>query len=170
MMSTRTLVKTGKWSGIIMAAAAVIAVVVLVVLNLPKPLLPKIVTRQVSFSIFAPDKKVAQIDSSTVKYDASQKLLSYYVNYAGTRAVVSEQPTPEQFIDIPQTYEKVRESMREYSKFDTPSGIVYLTMPDDLKGRQAAVLNSKGTLVFIKPDRNLQPDEWRRLGNSLSIL
>jgi hypothetical protein len=83
--------------------------------------------------------------------------------------VLSEQPTPDSFTDVPQVYDKVVDSMQEYQKFDVDVGTVHLTRPPSLNGKQAAVLNTKGTLLFAKPDKDLSEDQWRRFFNSFVV-
>jgi hypothetical protein len=103
------------------------------------------------------------VDRKTVKYDSGLKLLSFTASVGGISTVFSEQPTPDSFNDAPQIYDKVLERMNDYSKFDVVAGTVHLTRPSDLGGKQAAVMNTKGTLLFAKPDRDLSTDQWRRL-------
>jgi len=69
-----------------------------------------------------------------------------------------------------QDYDKVVTSMNGYGKFDCDSGTVHLTRPKDLAGKQAAVMNAKGTLMFVKPASDLSEDQWRKLFNGLEVI
>jgi hypothetical protein len=119
--------------------------------------------------IFYPSPKDTgfKITPNTVKYDPTSKVVSYVAERAGTKLTVSEQTTPESFVDIPQAYDKLLEKMHGYYSFDSASGKVTLTRPEELKGVQLAVNNNKGTLLFIRSEPDLPPDEWRQMFNSM---
>ena len=57
--------------------------------------------------------------------------------------------------------------MVEYEKFDSRNGTVYLTNPKELNGGQATIMNSHGTLMFVKPVKALADNNWRQLFNNL---
>lgn len=121
------------------------------------------------FAVFVPNSKAIIIDPDTVKYNSQDKVVAFTVTIGQTAAVVSEQATPEQFTDIPQVYDKVLSSMRQYQSFEVPLGKVYLTRPAEQQGKQAAVMNTKGTLMFVKPTTDLTEDQWRDLFLNLKI-
>ena len=135
-----------------------------------KPPIPRPIKQQVTSTILAPKSSSFATDRESVKYSPNLKLLTFNVQTDTIKVVVSEQPTPENFIDIPQVYDKVVEGMGEYQKFDTAVGTVHLTRPKELKGKQAAVLDTKGTLMFAKPEKDLSDDQWRKFFNSLDIV
>ncbi len=145
-------------------------VVIGVMLVAPKPPVPVEIKRAVTSTIMVPQVREVEVSRDSMIYDSKLKLLSFTVAAYGVKTVVSEQPTPESFIDIPQVYDKVVTNMNEYSKFDSDSGTVHLTRPKDLKGKQAAVMNAKGTLMFVKPDRDLSDEQWRKLFNGLEVV
>lgn len=153
----------------ILAGVLIIAMSAVCFALWPKPALPSSITRQINFTIFMPNAETVSIDKPSIKYDSSLKLLSYNINTLNTRAVVSMQPTPESFTDIPEVYKKIVTTMNEEFKFENDLGTIYITRPSDLKGKQAAVVNAKGTLLFIKPDADLTQDQWRQLFNSLDV-
>jgi hypothetical protein len=95
--------------------------------------------------------------------------LAYTVIIGKTTAVVSEQSTPDQFTDIPAVYDKFLETFNQDSSFEVPAGKVYLGRPPNMEGRQAAVMNSQGTLMFVKPTTDLSGDQWRQLFLSFEI-
>lgn len=131
--------------------------------------IPVEIRRQVSTAVFLPARDESPVARDTVKFDAPTKLLTFTTTYQDIELIVSQQPTPESFVDIPQVYEKVVEGMHEYAKFDSVMGTAHLTRPPEAGGKQAAVLNAKGTLMFVKPAKDLSDDQWRRWFNRLSI-
>lgn len=151
--------------GIVVLIGIVIIVILMVA---PKsPIKPSLV-KQLTSTLLVPTG-VATIDASSESYDAQKKLLVYNVSFGGTKVVISEQPTPEQFTDIPQVYTKVIQDLNNYTTFDVNVGTVYLTKPKELAGKQTAVINTKGTLLFAKPDANLTDDQWRKFFTHMSV-
>jgi hypothetical protein len=151
------------------AGGGILLIVIAVALIIPKAPIPDKVKQQVTSTILVPAANTAKIQPGTAKYDDKLKLLSYTTNFQGVNTIISEQPTPDSFVDIPQVYDKVVTQMGEYQSFDVDIGTVHLTRPSDLKGRQAAVLNTKGTLLFAKPSSDLTDDQWRKLFNSFAV-
>jgi hypothetical protein len=158
---------------------AISAVIVLVIISAafavgyylwPKPILPSSVTKQVNFTVFVPNEKVTVVNKNSAKYDEKLKLLSYDIVANNIKIVISLQPTPESFTEIPEAYDRVVASMNEYAKFENNLGVVRLTRPTDLDGKQVAVLNAKGTLAFIKPESDLTDDEWKDFFNNLVVM
>jgi hypothetical protein len=155
----------------ILAIIAITASVVLVLwATKTKPIISNSIRSKVSSVVLVPNGDGVVVDKATVVYDSSLKLLSYKLTYSGTNLVASEQPSPDTFTDLPQAYDKVLANMNEYSKFETDTGTVHLTKPTDLKGKQAAVLNTKGTLMFVKPSSNLTDDQWRTFFKNLQVI
>ena len=153
------------------AVIVVGAIVVAVILIAPKPPIPGDIKKQVTSTIIVPNTSDGStVDRSKVTYDASLKLLVFPVQVDNIRVVISEQPTPESFTDIPAVYDKVIDSSNEYTKFDVSIGTVNLTRPSDLKGKQAAIMNTKGTLMFAKPDSDLTDDQWRKFFNTMTTV
>ena len=133
----------------------------------PRPLIPPEINNQFTSVILVAKNPQVKNNPDTVKYDNKLKLLSYHTTAYGVDTIISEQPTPESFIDIPQVYQKVLESWKQYKSFDTTLGTVYLTRPGDQNGKVVGVLNSKGTLMFVKPEKDLTDDQWRLFFKSL---
>lgn len=152
----------------IVSAVVVVGFVVIgVILFAPKYPFPPSIRSQVTSTVFVPTGQGIDVDRESAKFDAGIKLLTYNVQVTGTKIVVSEQPTPDSFVDIPQVYDKVIAGLDEYAKFESEHGTVHLTRPKELKGKQAAVLNAKGTLMFMKPERDLSADQWRQIFNGM---
>jgi hypothetical protein len=158
----------------ILATVAILILLVTVVAAgialAPKPVLPKSITKQTTFTVFVPTTSEIMVDTASTKYDAKLKLLSYNATVNGIHIVLSMQPTPESFADIPQFYDKVVAKMNEYSKFESINGTVHLTRPIDLGGKQTAVVDTKGTLIFVKPESDLTDDQWRQFFKNIDVL
>lgn len=140
-------------------------------LNNSQPILSQITDKKLTFPLFWPTKdSTITASKQSVKYDPSVKLISYNaITNNGVRLIITEQETPTSFSDIPQVFSKLVETMSQYGVFDSQNGTVYLTHPKELKGGQAAVMNSKGTLMFVKPITALDDDSWKVFFNSLQI-
>jgi hypothetical protein len=160
-----------KWYVIGLGSFVAVGGMIIIALLLgQKPPIPRPIKQQVTSTILAPKSSSIVTDRESVKYDTKIKLLTYNAQINEIKVVVSQQPTPENFTDIPQVYDKMVEGMSEYLKFDVAVGTVHLTRPKELAGKQAAVLNTKGTLMFAKPDKDLSDDQWRKFFNSLDIV
>ncbi|MBW4061803.1 hypothetical protein HJC99_04515 [Candidatus Saccharibacteria bacterium] len=158
------------WWWVVGAVLVVGLIVIMGLLLAPKNPIPGPIKKQVTSTLLMPRGAGAVVDRQSVKYDSAQKLLTFNVAYAGTSIVVSQQPTPDQFVDIPAVYTKLIDSLVNYQSFDTSIGTVHLTQPKQLNGKQAAVLNTMGTLMFAKPDKNLSDDQWRSLFNHMAAI
>ena len=138
----------------------------------PKNAIPSQIKSQLSFIVFYPGPSPdTTVDSSSFKYDQPTHVFSFVVNFMHQPVTIAEQATPQNFIDIPQGYDKLIESLSEYASFNSYYDKVSLTHPKEFKGQQSAVMNSKGTLVFAHPTSgSLGEDQWRKLFNGLEII
>lgn len=157
------------WWWAVAGVTGVGLVAIIVLLVAPKNPLPPPVVKQMNSTLFVPQASGSEIDRDSAKFDADTKLLSYNSTYSGVRMVISEQPTPAQMTEIPQFFDKFVDAMNAYDTFDVNAGTVHLTKPASLGGKQAAVLNSKGTLLFVKPDKDLSSGQWRKFFTHLAI-
>jgi hypothetical protein len=135
-------------------------------------IIPANIKKQVTFVIFYPqNNSVVQVNKKTLLYEPDKKLLSYTGKFAGsgTSFTLSEQTTPDSFVDIPQAYTKLLSSLNQYDSFGTANGTVALTHPKELNGGESAVMNAKGTLLFVRPSGTVTSDDWRRLFNNLQV-
>ena len=152
------------WTGLgvaVLAAAVAISTVVLVKSNASA--LPKSIREQVTSTLIVPQGKAVTLDRASATYDSQLKVLVYRVNAYGAQVTISEQPTPDSFIDVPQVFDKIANGMQEYAKFDTDIGTVHLGRPTQIDHKQTAIMNSKGTLLFASAERDLSQDQWRQL-------
>lgn len=132
---------------------------------------PKAVSSQASYAVFSPkDATQVRVDNKTAQYDPSTKLLTFTTyTVEGTKLIFSEQATPESLTDVPQAYDKLTASLQTYETFDSVNGRVNLTHPKELKGEQAAVMNSKGTLLFARAKQDISNEKWRQIFNQLEV-
>lgn len=146
-----------------------LVIVLLLVLLHKGPPIPAKISSQLTSTLMLPQDPNFQVESGTAKYDKGLALLSYDVKAFGSTLTVSEQPTPQSFVDVPAAYQKVIENMNSYEDFNVATGTVYLTTPPQLAGKQAGVLNSSGTLTFVKPSGRLSDAQWRRFFTTFAV-
>ena len=156
-------------TAIILLGAAAYGVVLLVK---PKPTIPTDIRKQLSFGVYYPqDKSILDVNKKSFGYDSETSVLSFTGKRSnGTKVSFNEQATPDNFVDIPQIYDKLVESLHPYTSFDSVNGKVSLTHPAELKGGQSAILNAQGTLMFVRPDHDLTDTEWRQLFTDLHLI
>ncbi len=137
-----------------------------------KRVVSKSIRTAASFTLFWPSPTAPiRGDRTTIKYDYTENLFSFVAHTDdGTTITISEQATPGSFVDIPQSYDKLTEGLHSYKAFDSQAGKVNLTRPSQLNGAQSAVLNSKGTLLFMRPSKDLSDDTWQKIFNNLHTL
>ncbi len=142
----------------------------LTTLHLQASPLPKPIREQFIGTLMVPQANTVVIDKASATYDAQLKVLVYKIAAYDTTLTVSEQPTPDSFTDIPELLQKVATNMQEYATFDTDIGTVHLAKPTQTDGKQTAIMNSKGTLMFISSKRNLSQDQWRKLFKTMVVI
>jgi hypothetical protein len=156
----------------LLAVAALAAIVIGTILyfHAQQPI-PSNIKKQVDFLVFLPQGDESfRTDRKSFKYDANLKVMSVVISSFGIKNTISEQASPDAFNDIPGYYDKLTEKLNSYANFGTDLGTVYLTRPDELKGKQSAIMSTKGTLMFASPGKDLTNDQWRRFFNSLSVI
>jgi hypothetical protein len=133
---------------------------------------PADIKQKISHVIYYPDTIGGlTVDKTSFKYDDTNEVLSYTAKYSSAEITIAEQSTPENFVDIPQAYDKLVETLNSYSAFSSFHGTVYLTKPKENKGQQSAVMNSKGTLMFANVTiGSLTDNEWKKLFNNLEVI
>jgi hypothetical protein len=121
--------------------------------------------------LYPDSQSPATVKTGSIKYDAGTQVLTYIIADAGVPITISEQSTPQAFIDIPQSYATLINSLNNYASFDSLQGTVALTYPKELNGQQSAVMNTKGTLMFAHPTNgSLSENQWKNLFNSLEVI
>lgn len=113
-------------------------------------------------------QSTVQMDKKSYKYDSTNKVFSYVAQVIGTQTqlTVTEQPTPSEFVDVPQAYDKFTESIKPFLTFDSSLGKVNVGKPGQL-GNQVAVVNGQGTLMFVRTSADLSEDQWHHVFNDL---
>lgn len=141
-------------------------------INRTAGIIPPSIKQQIAFQIYVTTNGNKQwaTDKQSIKYDSSQGILSYTASSINNNLYITEQNTPSQFSDIPQYYPTLVSKLNEYSEVQTNLGTLALTHPTELKGIQTVVINSHGTLMFIRPQNNLTDNQWALFINSLDVI
>jgi hypothetical protein len=128
--------------------------------------------KDISYSVFWPNKYApVSVNRDTLKYDKVNSIFSYIAKTpSGSNLTVTEQATPDSFAASPIVFSQLIKDLIQYEEFSSRSGTIYITTPKELKGGQAAVMNSQGTLMFVKPTKNLSEATWRQFFNNLDII
>jgi hypothetical protein len=163
------------FSGIILIAivAAGATYGVIYFLNSRSPtIIPASIKQHIAFQVLAPNisSGVWTVPENLVSYNKSQGVLSLTAVSSSNKMVLSEQPTPQIFTNIPQYYPTLVSGMRSYAQLQVGLGTLYLTHPKGLGGTQTAVMNTSGTLLFIRPLHNMSASEWQSFFNNLIVI
>jgi len=128
------------------------------------------IQQHIAFQIYAPiDTSAWAINRSSIAYNSSQGVLSLSVSSPTNTFVLEEQQTPDIFTNVSQYYPTLLSKLNVYGNFQTGLGTVELTKPTELHGEQTAVLNSAGTLLFVRPKNNLTNGQWGTFFSSLVV-
>ena len=134
-------------------------------------LIPDYITKQLEFVLIYPGGQYREaVNTNSLKYDPTNKVLSFTITLRGSGLTVTEQATPSAFSDIPQYYDKLVQRMNGYKTLDTYNGKVDLTKPTSANGDQVAVFNNRGTLLFAHATHDISEDQWRRFFNDAVYL
>lgn len=163
--------RKNSYRSLILAALVLILILAgLFILLKPKQAIPKTIQKQLDFIPYAAKGHDIRLDKNSYKYDPSQKGLSFTASSTEYgKLTFSEQPTPQQFIDIPDLYTKLIDKLNRYSVFNNQLGTVYLTKPADQKNGQTAVINSSGVLMFVRSEKDLTDSQWRKIFESVTL-
>ena len=124
--------------------------------------------RVLSFTIFYPQSGSAvSVEKDSYKYDSQAKLFSYRAAYRRQPLVVSMQPVPDEFVDMPESYNTYIQALGQVLSFDSKHGTVHVTQPKNLGGGQAAIISAQGALMFVRSDVALTEGHWRNVFDSL---
>jgi hypothetical protein len=133
------------------------------------PRLPPDIYGAVRFPVLTPQTAVMRIDPASATYDAGTRVLQYQGRAFDGRLTVNQQPAPAEFVATPSKYDDLARSLNQYQTLETHLGSVRLARPKDLGGRQVAVLNAAGTLIFIYPTFDLGAQQWSSLFAGLTL-
>ena len=119
------------------------------------------------FPVFLPVTAIT-LNASSYKFDPGQKVLSFTGRLGdGQTVTFAEQATPDPFNDIPNYYTQFLTKIFEYEAFDSLQGTVHLTHPNG--AGQAAVMNAKGTLMFVRVAHDEPKSAWQQIFNKLVV-
>ena len=148
------------WIGLITLLVVIELISLLTVLIAPKPSISPTIAKKLTSTLFIPGGETS-VDRTSAKYDSPNSLLSYKATYANVSLTVSEQPSPSTFSDVPASYDKFTADLGQYEQFDSRLGSVHLVRLVKENNHQVAVMNAQGTLMFVKPDKELTTDQWK---------
>ena len=123
---------------------------------------------QISFSVMHPGSNSrVRTDKSSITYDPAQKYITYTGKYNSQPLTISEQSTPQQYIDIPEAFARQMDQWHESSTFISSVGTVHITRPEHKT--YTAVLNERGTLVFVTSITPISNEDWRQIFRSMTF-
>jgi hypothetical protein len=168
---TKKTLKLYKLVGLLIALILVVFGIILILSNSKKTVIPNNIRSEVNFPIFYPSGlKNAVIDQSSLKYDSKQKYVNYLVNYNKFKLTFSEQATPNTFTVDPSIYTEFTQKFNIYGSFSSVNGNVNLGQPAHT-AYEVAIMNSSGTLLFIRTDNGyMDESNWRLLFNNLAYV
>lgn len=136
--------------------------------------IPQDIRKSATFDLYYPSANHDswQLKKGSVTYNAQSRnvIMTLENNDKSNSIIFSQQATPDTFSDMPNYYQKLLDTLHQYEEFDSGIGKVTLTRPDELKGGQSAVVNTKSTLIFAHPTKDLTNVEWANLFNKLEIV
>jgi hypothetical protein len=132
------------------------------------------VLKKITFRAFAapPTGKNDQwhTEPNRTTFNDTEGVLTLHLSRQKHQVILNQQATPQIFSDVPEQYGRMLNSLNQYSEFSTSFGTITLTHPKELQGKQSAVANVGGTLIFAEPDSNLSEAEWRDFFGSLEMV
>lgn len=95
------------------------------------------------------------------RYEESKNLLTYTATIGTTKATISQQPFPEDFIKDSAKFEQFLESIPEKKTIPLSSGTAYLSVnkEDDLV--QFGVYMTPEFLVFLRTEEPIEKEKWQ---------
>ena len=136
--------------------------------------LPKSLRQQLTFSPFIIPKTSTSFTTSDYKFATAEdkvQILTYIIHTeAGVTVSISEYTQPQEFNEIPEYKDRFLTNVaKQYATVQTANGTIYLGRMVQQNNRQIAVLLERGLIVFLSPSTDLNPSEWRTLGEQLDI-
>ena len=130
--------------------------------------IPKNITSSAQFPIFYPKpSKQIIIKQASFKYDRSLGQVSFIVNFEKSTITFAEQGSPDSFSADPNFYPAFIQKLNGYDTFSGVDGRVDLTLPSETH-EQTAVMNAKGTLLFVSSSSQISESNWKLLFYSLN--
>lgn len=147
------------------------------IIGLPSSDFPKDIKRQIDFPLYYPKGNITPlaVDRKTIKLidDPKQKnqpVISFVLASSDNKVTISEQQTPD-LISEQLGLDKLASTMNVYKEAITSIGRIELTRPKELNGSQTAVaVPNFTTLIFARPEHDLDERQWRQIFNSLELV
>lgn len=142
------------------------------VITRPKNALPASISKEINFSPFvvAANSKQTASGYQLTKTETGSQSLVYHITVSGTDVTVTQSLQPSQFVDIPNYKDQFLSNVfNQYATVQTASGVIYLGRAEKMQNHQFGVMIDKGLLVFLNPATELTDQQWRTIGNSLTI-
>lgn len=130
--------------------------------------LPRDIKAQASFSVYVPPYDIRDMRLKPESVKLSQLDGDTSINFVmGTPdgdVTISQQAYPDALI-----YEKFTNSLNPDTDISTDLGKLYVGHPADAHGKQVAGMKVGDTLLLGQPTRDLTPERWRDLINTLEL-
>ncbi len=136
--------------------------------------IPTTLRQNISFSplvVQSGTKGYTTSDYRVTKTENGIDILSYTILIGtGPTIRVSEYPQPQEFTDIPEYKDRFLTNVaQQYSTIATSGGTIYLGRLARQSNKQLGVMLEKGLIIFMSPDKDVTPEQWRALGDQLII-
>lgn len=131
-----------------------------------RPVVPSSISHQISFTIFVP----SGADRKSITYDSGVQLLTFKVHADDTTVTFTEQATPNVIASSPTMLLNGFGRLKNETALATAIGTAYLGNNQTLNGQQTLGMNTQGTLLFARPNKNLTQTQWRELFQSVTVI
>lgn len=163
------MLSRSKWIGGGVIAFVVGSLVFGVWLWLAQPPIPAAITKQMDFFALVPKEGSFSLDKSTVRYSSESEILTFIAKGEGVALTVTEQAVPSVMASFPDMLSRQFDIMKDKQTLVTPLGTAYVANNQDAKNTQVAAINAQGTLLFARPDHEMDTKQWRRFFNGLGL-
>jgi len=157
--------------GAIVLTAGITVVITMLVLRSAASVLPTDISRDITFSPLVPanSSNYKATDYMIGKNESGAQILTYNLySPAQKKVVISEQSQPQEFTDIPEYKDKFLENKKD-ATVASASGTIYLFRGTKQTNKEAGLMLENGLLIFLNPETPLSKDEWRAIGDQLSL-
>lgn len=136
--------------------------------------MPEEVRSQVNFAPLVVSEKSKNFTTDSYKYlkvEDGTEILNYSIHSEkGFTVAVSQYEQPPQFTEIPDYQNRFLTNVaKQYDTVQTSAGVIYLGRLSKQDNKQVGVMLDKGLIVFLSPNKDLDKDQWRSVGNVLRI-
>ena len=146
--------------------------IITIAFNQSKHVLPAAINNKLAFSplVISDGSKIIadQYRASNAQKDI--QTLSFRAAFEGKKVSVTEQVQPGQFTDVADYKSHFLSSaFTDYRTVQTANGSIYVGPASKLQDQQIGVMVEKGLLVFFYPSKDLTDQDWRLIGDSLTV-